>query len=153
MLALTIVDLLLTQARRKGSGIPMDQALEKQCNKSSKGPSEVIGFSRRKETMCKWNIIKHEKLMFSEHISDVCKLRDDDEYSLHHEFPYSITDTDRNAVEQMIQYIKGHGNPFDVPKNEVNNLVTGENVDLELADFLMNCIDLGESDYTKFKDE
>ena len=144
---------VVTQTRRKGSGIPMDQALEKQYNKPAKGPSGIIGFSRRKEAVCKWNIIKHEKLMFSEHLSDVCKLRDDDEYSFHHEFSNSITDTDRNAVGQMIHYIKGHGNPFNVSKNEVKNLVSGENLDLELVYFLMNCIDLGESEYKKFKDE
>ena len=33
------------------------------------------------------------------------------------------------------------------------NLVTGGNLDLELANFLVNCIDLGESEYKKFNDE
>ena len=39
----------------------MDQALEKQYNKPAKGQSGIIGFSRRKEAVCKWNIIKQEK--------------------------------------------------------------------------------------------
>ena len=59
---------------RKGSGIPMDQALEKQYNKPAKDPSGVIGFTKRKQAVCKWNIIKHEKLLFTEGRTKICAL-------------------------------------------------------------------------------
>ena len=49
---------VVTQSLRRGSGIPMDQALEKQYNKPAKGQSGIIGMTRRKEAVCKWNIIK-----------------------------------------------------------------------------------------------
>ena len=52
---------VVSQTRRRGSNLPMDQALKKQYNKPAKGQSGIIGFSRRKETVCKWNIVKHEK--------------------------------------------------------------------------------------------
>ena len=41
------------QTKQKGSGIPMDQAVEKQYNKPANGPSGIIGFTRCKEAVCK----------------------------------------------------------------------------------------------------
>ena len=40
------------QTKRKGSGIPMDQALGKQYHKPAKSPSGIIGFTRCKEAVC-----------------------------------------------------------------------------------------------------
>ena len=36
---------------------------KKAYNKSAKGQGEIVGISRRKQAVCKWNIIKHEKCM------------------------------------------------------------------------------------------
>ena len=44
--------------------MPMDQALEMAYNKPAKGPGWVIGFTRQKEAVAKWNIIKHENSEF-----------------------------------------------------------------------------------------
>ena len=118
---------VVSQTKRSGSGIQMDQALEKQYNKPAKGPSGVIGFSRRKEAVCKWNLIKHEKYMFSESLETICGLTSSDEFSLHHEFSKSISETDQAAVKRMIEYIKDHGNPFDVSETSVKNFVTVNN--------------------------
>ena len=51
----------VTQSLRRGSGIPLDQAFEKQYNKPAKGQSGIIDITRRNEAVCKWNIIKQEK--------------------------------------------------------------------------------------------
>ena len=61
----------------------MDQALEKAYKKPAEGPSGIISVSRKKkkETVCKWNIIMHEKGHFSYFF----------EYSFHHEFSHGIT--------------------------------------------------------------
>ena len=42
---------------RKCSAIPMEQALEKEYNKVAKGKGGVIGFSKQKGTVAKWNLI------------------------------------------------------------------------------------------------
>ena len=44
---------VVSQTRRRGSKLPMDQALEKQYNKTAKGQSGIIGFLRHKEVVCK----------------------------------------------------------------------------------------------------
>ena len=39
----------------------MDQAPESKYNKPAKDASGIIGITRRKEAVGKWNLIKHEK--------------------------------------------------------------------------------------------
>ena len=66
---------------RRGSAVPMDEALEQSYNKPVKAAVGIIGITRRKETACKWNIIKHEKAHYTKFIEDVSMSRNDDEYS------------------------------------------------------------------------
>ena len=79
-------DFVVRHTSRKGSAVPMDQALEKAYNKPAKSSAGIIGFTRRKEAVCKWNLIKHEKEKYRSFLYDVCQMRDDDEYSLHYEY-------------------------------------------------------------------
>ena len=64
----------------------MDQALEKEYNKKAKGPGGIIGVTRQKESVAKWNIIKHEKRKYTKFLVALCDYEKLDEYSLHHEF-------------------------------------------------------------------
>ena len=104
----------------------MDQALEKQCNKPAKGQSRIIGFSRCKEAVCKWNIVKHEKSQYISSLEKVCDTINEDEYSIHHEFSMSRTETDVSNVNQMMDYIKNRGNPFEDSNLLPRNFNTGE---------------------------
>ena len=79
----------------------MDRALEKQYNKPSKGQSEIIGITRSKEAVCKWNIMKHEKGQYGDFLQKICEFDTNDKYSIHHEFAPSIEKRDQEAVEQM----------------------------------------------------
>ena len=57
-------DFVVRQFSRKCSAVPMDQALEKAYNKPAKSSAGIIGFTRRKETVCRCNLIKHEKAKY-----------------------------------------------------------------------------------------
>ena len=71
----------------------MDQALKKAYNKPAKSQSGIIGISRRKETVVKWNIIKQDKSKFVTFLYELCSLDKDVEFSLHHEcFSFLIDD-------------------------------------------------------------
>ena len=59
-------DFTVKHTANSGSGVPLDHALEKEYNKSAKGPSGIIGYTRRKESVLKWNIIHHEKRQFTD---------------------------------------------------------------------------------------
>ena len=46
----------------------------------------IIDISRRKDVVCKWSIIKHEKARYKNFLREwSCLNSDDDEYAAHHE--------------------------------------------------------------------
>ena len=48
-------DFVVRHSSRNSSAVLMDQALEKAYNKPVKSSASISGFTRRKETVCKWN--------------------------------------------------------------------------------------------------
>ena len=90
----------------------MDQALEKQYNKPAKSSFGIIGYTRRKEAVCKWNLIKHKKSQYTSLLENMCDLTIDDEYAIHHEFSASRTKEDLSSVNKIVDYINSRGNTF-----------------------------------------
>ena len=91
----------------------MDQALEKAYNKLAKSQAGIIGISRRKDAVCKWNIIKHEEAKYTEFLEGLCLLNEDGEYSLHHEHSQTTTEVDEQCVSQIVVFLLKRGNPFE----------------------------------------
>ena len=115
---------VVTMSKRRCSGIPMDQALEKAYNKPSKGVGGIIGISRQKEAVSKWNLVKHEKYRYTSTLVDYSGYNDNDEYSIHHELSEKKSEYDNECVEQIKCYISTKGNPFDPSDADIKNLVT-----------------------------
>ena len=131
-----------------GSGVPMDQALEKEYNKPAKGQEGIIGISKRKEAVAQWNITKHEKAKFTNHLHELCSLNYEGEYILHHEFSQSLIEADEECVVQIGNYIAERNNPFDTSSGtKLTNLVTGKEMDEETSSFLLACVKTGEDNY------
>ena len=55
-------DFVVRHSSRKGSAVPMDQALEKAHNKPAKSSTGNIGFTRRKEAVCKWKNMRKQSI-------------------------------------------------------------------------------------------
>ena len=91
-------DFVVHHTLRRGSGVPMDQALEKEYNKPGKGAGGIIEITRKKESVAKWNIVKHEKNKYRKFIDDICEGGKLDEYSVHHEFSESQTAKDEEDI-------------------------------------------------------
>ena len=56
-------DFTVKHAANSGSVVPFDEALEKEYNMSVKGPSATIGYTQRKESVRKLNIISGSSLI------------------------------------------------------------------------------------------
>lgn len=56
-------DFTVKHAANSGSVVPFDEALEKEYNMSAKGPSATIGYTQRKESVRKLNIISGSSLI------------------------------------------------------------------------------------------
>ena len=122
-------DFVVRHTTRRCSADPMDQALEKTYNKPAKCQSGIIGISRRKNAVCKWSIIKHEKAKYTEFLEGLCLLNEDGEYSLHHEYSQTITEVDEQCVSQIVVFLL-RGNPFDTSYcTTLINVVTNANIE------------------------
>ena len=133
-----------------GSGVPLDQALEKEYNKPAKGQGGIIRISRRKEAVAQWNITKHEKAKFTKHLHELCSLNDEGEYTLQHEFSQSLIEADEECEVQIGNYIARRNNPFDTSSvTKFTNLVTGKEMD-EGTSFLLACVKTGKDNYNRF---
>ena len=133
-------DFVVRHTQRRGSAVPVDQALEKAYKKPAKSSDGIIGFTRRKEAVCKWNLIKHEKAKYRSHLYDVCQMADDeDQYSLHYEFSERTSKSDSDSVKSLMRNIKQRGNPFDLEQpSRIRNIATGAILEKSNEEFLLN---------------
>ena len=115
----------------------MNQALEKAYNKPAKGQGGIIGFTRRKEAVAQFNLIRHEKAKISSFLQSICHLTIQGEYILYHEFSGSITKRDSENVKEAVDYTRNKHNPFMTEINDqMRNLVTEEHIPREKTIFI-----------------
>ena len=139
---------VVAQSLRKGSHIPMDMILKKKHNNLAKRPSWIIDVSRKKEAVCKRNLIRHDKLPYTSNLEFLWNHIADDEYNLDHKFSPSANKADKIAVDTLFEYFKANNNPFD---DKVTNLVTGEFIDPDFKENMIHIITMGEGVYSEFK--
>lgn len=133
-------ELIVKLTKRQASAIPTDQALESKYNKPVKSSSGVIGFTRRKDAVCKWGLIKHEKVKYSTMLRNLCGLNDEDEHSLHQDFASKRNEHDKSHVNQLVIYISQKGNLFDSKDITLKNIATGASLSKESTSFFLNCV-------------
>ena len=76
-------------------------------------------------------------MKYTKFLYDVCSKSDDDEYCMHHEFSSSAMALDELQVQQIFASISRYGNPFDLGRSSIRNLVTCSEVDSKLSAFLL----------------
>ena len=113
----------------------MDMTLKKKYNKLAKKPSGIIGVSRKKEAIGKWNLIRHDKLLYTSNLKFLWDRIVGDECNLN-AFSPSANKTDKIAVDTLFEYFKDNNNLFDFSNDKVTNFVTGEFID---PDTLSKC--------------
>ena len=74
-------------------------------------------------------------------------LQSEGAYTLHHEFTPTKIEIDKSGVERVVEFINKRENVFS-PHENVKNIVTGEKIDVT---FQLNCIEVGEEEFKKFK--
>ena len=129
-------DFVVRHSSRKGSTVPMNQALEKAYNKPAKSSAVIAGFIRRKEAVCKRNLIKHEKAKYRNFMDTVCQMDEDDKYSMIFRLDYQSKQTYRRSPDKNVHQ---RGNPFNLeqPKS-IMSIATGAILEKDEEDFLMN---------------
>ena len=109
----------------------------------------MVGITKRKEAVAKWNIIKHQKAKYTCLIEDVTKVKDYSEYSLHQEFSTAKTKEVERNVKTLYQYLEDK----DLLKDgNLINITSGEIIDDETKRFYLDCIERGEKRYADFQE-
>ena len=116
--------------------------MEKAYNKPANSPGGVIGLTQKKESVAKWNLIKHEKMKYAKFIDDVCEFNAQDEYSTHQEFSSSTTASEESNIQTICQFLSQLGDIFD--EGDFQNIVTGEILDNATKQFLLGCLESGD---------
>ena len=96
--------------------------------------------------------MKHEKSNHTSLLREISGINNEDEYCLHHELSEQRTEVDKICVNQLASYVKERGNPFNVKRDAIKNLVTGTTLSDESTSFFLNCFTKGKENY-KFKKE
>ena len=140
---------------RHGSGTPMDQALERVYNKTAKGEGGVSGFTRRKEAVALWNILKHEKECYTSNMrSEGQRNTLDGETTLHHDYSKSNAKSSSQVVGLIVEYVKKICNPLskDLNGEPMRNIVTGKE-DMGAFSFSIYSLDQGHDLYHEYLDK
>ena len=76
----------------------------------------------------------------------VCRMGQDDKYSLHYEFSDQITKADKHNVAALMKNVLQCGNYFNLEQlNSIMNIATGAILEKDEEDFLMNCNSFGKA--------
>ena len=141
---------VVRKTKRKGSAVPMDQALEQYYNKPAKGAGGIIGNTRKKEAVALHDLIKQEKQLFISHLEN--DSHRSSEYSIHHEFSKHSAVESAKDVNNITKYIETLGSTLtkDFFGKPFQNLVTGEINDI-MFQHNLSCITKGSSLFNTLK--
>ena len=134
------------------NGVWSDMATEKTIIKDSKGNGGIVGLTRQKPALLRWNLTGH----IVGHFSSEMRLRsgivceDDDK---HDESRPACMKRDDQHVASLISHLQEKMiNPFDIKQHphELVNISTGLHASKEIQDFLLNAVDTGNTMAKKF---
>ena len=137
----------VVNTNRTGSGVPFDQALEQSYNRPAKVSGGIIGFTRKKDAVALWGIIKHKK---DEYVH-LLKMQDDvdGELSVHHDFNQSSAKKIKELVQEIQNYLLKVCSPF-LDLETLKNVLTGEIVSKVDVTKLLCCTKMGGGAFAEF---
>ena len=139
-------DFIIHQSLRKSSALAMDQTLEMTYNK---GPGGVIGYTRRKESVAKWNLTKQEKAQILGFMDDICDIRDSDEYSIHYEYSELFSESEEENIRIIKSFLDSRSDLLGAGK--LSNMATGTELPMKDVDFLLSCYTEGQDRYELYR--
>lgn len=142
-----------TAGRYKAVGA--DMALEQTINRSQKSQSGIIGMTRQKAFVTKWELIYHEMLAVDNFHREVSGFNIEDEVELNHNVSDSETESGERNVQLLIDFILKHEDPFQTKfrMTELHNIITKEVVSDDVSVEILNMGKIGSDIYLKLRQE
>ncbi len=135
----------------------MDMCLEQTINKSAKSPGGIIGNTKKKNYVARWQLIFHELLQVRELHCELCGIKvENTELTIHHEFSPTEIAAEEGKIIDMIDYIKSKENPCnvtDATQKKLHNVITQEIATEEIRKDLLCFGKKSKELYQNFRNE
>ena len=129
-------------------------SLEQTINHSQKSTAGIIGSTRKKDFVAKWELLYHEMLATSNvHIQQTGINTEAYDLAVHHDFSNTETVTGERNVQAIISFIESSENPFlsTVTEMRLHNILTQEVMNQNIHDQMLNLKDIGQKSYEKLR--
>ena len=117
--------------KRKGglfNAVGADLCLEQTINRSQKSASGIIGSTKQKSFVAKWELIYHEMFALSKAQRELSEIPSSYyELNVHQEFRESFTDASEDHIKNMISSISSHENQICLSvqfDSKLHNIIT-----------------------------
>ena len=147
---------VIKQTPGRFKAVGADMALEQTINRSQKSPAGIIGSSRRKNYVAKWEITYHEVLAITNLHRQVSGSGPNTyELDVNQSFAASKTLSEERNIEAIIRLIERNENPFLLPAEEgrLRNIMTNEVATDDIRKQLLNAESIGKTAYEIFRKE
>lgn len=142
------------QTNRPFTSIATDQALETTANRSKKNSSGIIGSTRRKEYVTRWELIHPEELQTFNLFRGITQPKNDNfEFKFHHESSPAYTKQSEELIQKIIKFFRDRSSPFSSGTQPLRNIHTQELVAQTTSDSLTNLFEKGVEGYRQFFQE
>ena len=138
------------------NAVGADMALEQTINKSQKSVSGIIGNSRKKSYVAKWEILYHEMLAVTNlHRRISGSIQTSYEQDVNRTFSAACTNSDERDIQAIIDVIDANENPFSGTKfcKKLHNIMTNEIVPEDISKQLLNAETIGQVSYAQFREK
>lgn len=139
------------------SAVAADLCLEQTINRSAKSSGGIIGSTKKKEFVTRWNIIYHELLAVDQLFREICGVQlNNTELNVNHSFSHRQTQSGDLNVGKMISYILKHENPFvigDASELRLHNILTKAIMPEDIRRDLISVQTVGEEIYSELRKE
>ena len=133
-----------------------DMALEQTINKSQKCSSGIIGNSRKKCYVAKWEILYHEMLAITNlHRKVSSSVQSSYDQDINRSFNAACTQSDETDIQAIIDVIQKKENPFSVKTlcSRLHNIITNEIVPEDISQQILNAETIGKTVYERFREK
>lgn len=143
-----------TAGRFKAVGV--DMSLEQTINRSQKNTAGIIGSTRKKNFVAKWEMVYHEMLAISNlhrHLTGINSKAY--ELSVNHEFSKPQTASEEKLIQAIITFIESNENPFLASNSEdqLHNILTKEIMTPEIREQILQVQEKGLQLYKQFRED
>ena len=141
----------------KFKAVGADMCLEQTINKSQKSSGGIIGSTKKKQYVAKWELLYHEMLGVGNLFRELSGVNPcNTELTLNHEFRIQETIASEMKIADMVSFIVAHDNPCHVSTDtepQLHNIMSQEIMTPAIRESLLNIDKKGEELYATFRRE